>query len=329
MPKTPGKRYSELGLETTERILPRWVASKGKMFSRQFLEHSLYWHWPAIVGETLARQLAPMGIRKDTLHLYGPNSVLNYQVRLMESELVQKVNAYAGRPLIKHIYVGRRWEHPDTTGQEAVHRELLAQAATPQTDLGREIRQTNLSGAEMTQAARLAAHVEDDDLQQAIQKAYQHHLQAQHVKRQHDWTPCVDCGTLCPPADKYCQRCAAQHNEKLHNAIAAVLRDIPWARFQEVQHYVPAATPALVSAVRQSLVQELAAKTDVRDHQSMQAKTLAMLYRCLPPDKLTPEAIDRALYRLRFDMYIPQGYQIPRRYTVIPWGKKQKKTNNK
>lgn len=323
------KRFSELGLETTKRILPRWAASKGKVFSRQFLEHTIYWHWPDIVGKDLARQLEPMGIRKDTLHLYGPNSVLNYQVRMMAADIVQKVNTYAGHEIIKHIYVGRRWEHPDTAGQEAVHREFMAKEKAPRQDMGREVRQTNLSDAEMERAAQMAARVEDDDLQNAIRKAYQHHLQSQQVKRKHNWTPCIECGTLCPPEQQYCQRCAARREENLRAAVAGVFHDVPWARYQEVHKYVPDCTPALVSAVRQNLVQELAAKIDVRDHNSMEAKTLVMLYRSIPPENLTQEVIDRTLYRLRFDMYIPKDYKMPKRYSVIPWGNKQRKESGK
>ena len=59
------------------------------------------------------------------------------------------------------------------------------------------------------------------------------------------------------------------------------------------------------------------------------AKTLVMLYRCLPPDKLTEDAIRRALYELRFNMYWPPDYKMPKRYEAIPLRHAQKRQYGK
>ncbi len=319
------KRFSDLGLETVETILPRWVASKGPRFATNFLEYQLYSHWSDIVGDVLARKLTPMGIRKKTLYLYGLDATMNQEAMFRQQMILQRINAYAGKEIVRQLRISARlWQDPDTKDIGAVKQLLARQKQRAQHDIGRAIRQTALSGEETQHAAQLAQKVDDHELGQAIQRAFQHHLQYNKLKEQHDWHPCAVCGTLCPPEQTYCQRCSQAHADKVHEAVAEVLRDVPWARYPEVHRYVPECTPALVSIVRQGLVQQLAREVDVRDHQSMKARTLVMLYRCLPPEQLTEEKIERALYSLRFDMHIPEGYKFPKRYSVISWGKKTK-----
>ena len=88
---------------------------------------------------------------------------------------------------------------------------------------------------------------------------------------------------------------------------------------------VPAGTwPAIIAKVREELVLELARIIDVRDRTSLEAKTLVMLYCCIPPEQLTEELINRTLYRLRFNLVIPKDYKMPKRYDIINWGHKGK-----
>jgi hypothetical protein len=69
------------------------------------------------------------------------------------------------------------------------------------------------------------------------------------------------------------------------------------------------------------LVQRLAAEVDVDDKTSLKAMQLVMLYRVLPPEQLTVDAVDRALYALRFDLHRPKDYVAPKRYSAIKRGK--------
>jgi hypothetical protein len=46
-----------------------------------------------------------------------------------------------------------------------------------------------------------------------------------------------------------------------------------------------------------------------------------MLFRVLPPEQLTEDAVDRALYALRFSLNRPKDYVAPKRYSVIKRGK--------
>ena len=120
------KRFSDLGLETVETILPRWVASKGPRFATNFLEYQLYSHWSDIVGDVLARKLTPMGIRKKTLYLYGLDATMNQEAMFRQQMILQRINAYAGKEIVRQLRISARlWQDPDTKDIGAV-KQLLA-----------------------------------------------------------------------------------------------------------------------------------------------------------------------------------------------------------
>ena len=99
---------------------------------------------------------------------------------------------------------------------------------------------------------------------------------------------------------------------------------MPWARPPEVAEYVPGATPKLVAEQRAMMVQQLAAEVDVNDRTSLKAMQLVMLFRVLPPDQLTEDNVERAMYDLRFSLHRPKDYVPPKRYSKIKLGREGK-----
>ena len=317
------QRTPQLGLEMTKNILPRWIQAKGKKFASDFYEHQLLWSWAAIVGPVIAKQVEPMGIRGGVLYLYGPNPVMNHEVRMMETQILEKLNEAAKCDMVKSLYIGRRWEHPDSAGREKIHSELVEkQREKEPLHLGKAIQQTNLTEAELEKARKLASRVEDEDLRVRLQTLYQRQEQLEKVRRRQGWHPCKACGALCDPKEEggLCSNCTRKRRETIRYQVAQTLRDVPWLRYPEVQHYVPEARPQVVRDVRADMVRSLASKINIAEPDDMAAKRLVMLYRCVPPERLTENVIRRTLYRLRFMLYRPPGYTMPRRYEVIPWG---------
>ena len=309
------------GLERPKSIIRKTIHSLGKVTEKKFYMHWVLWHWSDIVGAFIGRQAEPQGIRQEILYLYCYNAALRNELQMMMPQIVQQVNNYAGQKMIKGIAFCRRWEQPDSEGIDEIRMAHQAK----EKDMGRERRQISLTTEEQEQAELLGTQVEDQELAAKVRELYRKHLQLQKLRQQQDWHPCASCGSLCESAKKYCPLCTSRQREKLNEAIRQVLRDIPWAHCREVQEYVPECTPKLLNDQRSAMVQQLAAEVDVSDTESIKAKNLVMLYRCLPPDQLTEEEITRSLYRLRFNLHRPKDYKAPKRYSVIPLGKKGKK----
>lgn len=309
-------------LELVKSVMPRWIHERGAAFEKKFFAHWVLCHWEDIVGEYNARHAEPQGIRREILYLYCSNSALRNELVMMQEQIVQMVNNYAGQKMIAGIAFGRRWEHPDTGASEG---EPVTPAAREE-NWGRKRQKIVLSAEEEAAASSVGNRAQDPDIARMAQRLYRKNMQMNklHVT-EHAWHPCEKCGRLAQPEYRWCPACARQQRECRAAAIRQVLRDIPWARCREVQEYVPECTPKLLNEQRAAMVQQLAAEVDARDMTSMKALNLVMLYRCLPPDKLTEDEIIRSLYQLRFSLHRPDGYTAPKRYSVIPLGKKEKR----
>ena len=309
-------------LEKAETIIPRWVKSKGSEFELEYRKRWVLTYWRDIVGDVIARHVELMGIRKKTLLYYSSSPAWNNEMRLLMPQIVDKMNRFAGCEIIREVRLTRRWEKPEA-GDVLAFRAWLRQEESKMPDFRKERERTLLTPEEEAGAKALAASSEDDDLGNLLGRIYRKNLQLRKVKSQHGWVLCSDCGTLTEPGPEpaLCPACRSKRAADLRAAIRQVLTDMPWARPPEVAEYVPGATPKLVSEQRALLVQKLAAEVDVNDRTSLKAMQLVMLYRVLPPDQLTEDAVDRALYALRFDLHRPKDYVAPKRYSVIKRGK--------
>ena len=306
------------GLERPDTIIRKTIHHMGGNAEKKYYMHWVLWHWPEIVGDFIARNTSPQGIRKDTLYIYSDNSALRNELQMMMPQIVQSVNNYAGQKMIDKVAFSKRWEKSDSEGID----EIRLAAPPDDENLGRERRKMPLSPAEMQAAESLGAAAGDGEIGRAISGLYRKHLQMQKLKMSKNYQKCPQCGRLMPPDVAICDDCSRKQRESITAAVRQVLRDMPWARYPEVKKYVPEATTKMVNEQRSIMVQKLAADTDVNDKTSIKAKTLVMLYRCLPPEQLNEDNITRALYALRFDMHRPKDYKTPKRYDVIKLGRR-------
>jgi len=306
------------GLEPVKSVIPRWVHEKGPEFERKFFVHWVLWHWSDIVGDFIARNTSPQGIRKDTLYIYSDNASLRNELQMMMPQIVQSVNNYAGQQMIAKVAFSKRWEKADSEGID----EIRMAPIPSDENWGKERRKISLSAEEMQAASLLESKADDEEIGKAISGLYRKHMQMQKLQLSRNYHKCPQCGRLMEPKYILCVECSRRQREKTTASVRQVLRDMPWARYPDVKKYVPECTTKMVNEQRSIMVQKLAADIDVKDKDSIKAKTLVMLYRCLPPDKLTEDNIIRALYQLRFDMHRPKDYKAPRRYDVIKLGRR-------
>ncbi|MCR5758324.1 MAG: DUF721 domain-containing protein [Selenomonas sp.] len=306
------------GLERPDTIIRKTIHHMGSNCEKKYYMHWVLWHWPEIVGDFIARNTSPQGIRKDTLYIYSDNASLRNELQMMMPQIVQSVNNYAGQKMIEKVAFSKPWEKSDSEGID----EIRMAPALVEENMGRERQKIPLTADEMQAAEELGATAGDAEIGMAISGLYRKYLQLQKLKLSRNYQCCPKCGRLMEPGTLLCSSCSRGERERITAAVRQVLRDMPWARYTEVRQYVPECTPKMVNEQRSIMVQKLAADTDVNDKESIKAKTLVMLYRCLPPDKLNEENITRALYNLRFDMHRPKDYKTPRRYEVIKLGRR-------
>ena len=69
----------------------------------KLLEHKLLMNWPAIAGEPIAAHTRPDQIKFKKLYLIAESSVWIQHLTFLKPELIEKVNAAAGRPMITDL----------------------------------------------------------------------------------------------------------------------------------------------------------------------------------------------------------------------------------
>lgn len=300
-------------LEQARAVLPRSVRKFGPEVAREFERRQVLAHWGDIVGATIAKKVKAVAIERQELLLYTAEPVWANQLRMMMPDIVQKVNNYAGQKMIKELRFTRRRTPPaeaEAPGDTAAAPALIKKQPVAEGALARAREVSDLTGDE-----QLAKELLRISLRREQHKAWRKSL---------GYHPCPLCGSPAEPDRDLCPACRSRKKEKLRSEVRAVLKDMPWARLKDVQEYVPGCTLHILNDQRSFLVQQLAMQVDVRDRKSLEARTLVMLDRALPPEELTKEIIERTLYRLRFDLYRPPGYKQPKRYEVLPLGKKGK-----
>lgn len=317
------------GLEKVVSIIPKAIHELGNKQEREFYQHWVLWHWADIVGEAYAQNVKAVRIERESLYVCCRNPAWSNETRYQMPRIIQKVNNYAGGKMIKDIKFSRSWNIEDWEAWDTSAASATEATKAPDVNVGRERAKMPLAPEDIKAAEHISEGLEDEDLACKVRQLYRNGRQLDKLRLAHGWKHCPSCGRLCPPQAAVCANCRRRQDEDIRARVRAVLRDIPWARCKEVCQYVPECTPQLLNEQRAALVQRMASRVAVNDRTSMEAKTLVMLYRCLPPDKLTEEAIKRALYELRFNMYWPPDYKLPKRYEAIPLRHAQKRQYGK
>lgn len=306
-----------MGFESPSDIILRTIHGIGKKADKAYLAHTVFLHWEDIVGKGVANHVLPQGIRRDTLYLYTDNSALRNELMMLQGKIIAKINAYVARCLVRKIVFTSKWEKAVASkNAENLYNK------SEQVDLGAEKNKIALTDTQLARAEELAAISADDDISKKAKLIYEKFLKLQELKLKLGYHRCPDCGKLIKPEDEICYDCQLREKDKKLASIRQVLVDIPWAHFADVKKYVPAASTREVNYERARLVDKLCGEVMADDTESLKARTLVMLYRQTPPDKLTADIMARTIYELRVSLVKPANYRTPKRYEAIKLGKR-------
>lgn len=316
-----GKRRP--GVERVKEILPKSIHALGPKVEQRYLRESVVGHWQDIVGAPIAKSVEAVRIIRDVLWLYSPDAVWRNQLMMMQLEICQRVNNFAGCRLVREMRFARSGRERQALAKAREDAADEGLSSLPEVQLRTQVARANLTAEEIATARARCAGVEDEELRQRLFRLTLSQAKLHHVKEAHGYHRCSDCGALCPPSAKRCGVCEARHEEELRAEVTRLLRDVPWIRYAEARESIPEATPSLLASCRVSLIQSLAAKVLLKDYESLAAKTLTMLFCCLPPEQLTEDKVKRTLYYLRGSLAKPRDWQPVKRYDYIAWGKKK------
>lgn len=260
--------------------------------NQKYKEQLIFFYWRKIVGDAIAAQAVPATVSFGTLTLTAKSSVWANNLMMMKLELIAKINMFIGDTVVKDIrFRGYSWEEGD--------KNIEKMPEGP--NLGKFLRQMKLEQSEIQQAEQQCAGVQDTELRNQLTRLYKKNIKLRKLEEKYEWQPCQKCGVLCPPGEAYCAVCEREQRHETEAQIRGILADMPWARYADIYKYIPC-TKDMVNRQRVKLLQKAAAEVDPDKPDSLEAKTLVMLYRCIPPPQLTAEIVEKTLQRLRNDL---------------------------
>ncbi len=260
--------------------------------NKQYKSQLIFFYWSKIVGHDIAAQSKPAEIEYGILFLTVKNSVWSHHLSMMKIDIIAKINHFIGEALVKDIRF-RNYEFDDTV------KTIEKKNEGP--NLGKFLRHVTLEKKEIEQVNQQCELIQDENLRVQLVRLYQKNLKLHKLEKQYDWHPCQKCQVLCPKEQLYCNICERESRHEIEAKIRKILSDVPWARYADIYKYI-SCSQDMVNKERVKMMQKLVTHVDPEDSSSMDAKTLTMLYRCIPPDQLNEDLIKKTLYKFRHDL---------------------------
>lgn len=270
--------------EKITEILPRFVASleQGKAYKTQLLMY----HWEEIVGSSIANHVHPVRMDFRTLFLAADAPVWANELRYMERDLIDKINAFVCEEFVKEIKFCSPKEKRNAWKRE--EDEPLSEKITPKKE-------------EYEKTSSFVSEIDDDALRIAASRALAQNFARRRSLQEQGWHACACCDRMVPAEETYCVFCGQRKREEKENDIRQLLLRQPWLHGYEVSRMLEC-PPALVLRERVALLRMLLSRVWQGDETSDDAKLLVMLFTSAKPEDLTEQFMKKSLQRLRFDL---------------------------
>ncbi|MBL1073244.1 DUF721 family protein [Nocardia sp. 2] len=91
--------------------------AKGRGWSGKVAEGTVFGRWPAVVGEDIASHAQPVTLENGILSIQAESTAWATQLRLMQSQILAKINAAVGHGTVKSLRINGptapSWRHGD------------------------------------------------------------------------------------------------------------------------------------------------------------------------------------------------------------------------
>ena len=277
--------------EKTEQfadVIPRLFSCMKEEREKTYRYHLMACHWEEIVGEAVAAHVRPIRMDFKKLFLSVDAPVWSNELRYMERQIVDKINAFVCAELATSI------------GFCAPGSDSFKVGKTEETE--NTVKKIEPLEEERKTAESAVAEIEDEELRNAVSKAYAQNLALRRTRMKEKWHPCAVCGKIVPPDEKMCPFCEREKKEKTISAVSRLLIREPWLRVKEAAKIIGCSSDVVVES-RSLLLQKMISRAKKEDEMGENAKALVMLFASVKPEELTEEVMKKYLKRLRFDLY--------------------------
>lgn len=295
-----GKQEERNGkLERAGDIFPEMLKHMnwGNKFKQQLVLHQ----WDKIVGKDIAAHARPVKLEYKRLFIRTTHPAWAEQLKYMECALKEKINAYVGDRVVQELVF------TNVLKEQRIAAPEDAFSQKPKVDVGKELARIQLPGQELADIHQRCQQMENQELALQMERLGQNARKMDIYHRSIGWHQCGQegCMSLCPPEDEFCQSCLRKRKHAKARRIRNLLHDMPWSSYRDIAQEIEC-SPEEYTEQRTILMQQIAQRVFVGDLHSIDAMTLVMLYRSIPPEQLNEQVMKKTLYRLRYDLqYAP------------------------
>lgn len=280
------------------------VRALGTATYKKFLGSEVIRNWNKLIDDSIAAQVTPVTIEHGVLFVDAQSSAVKDQLKFFAEEIIDAINENFGRgePLVKEIRIAKGFQIADKLKPQKVSEPAPAEEV--------DWEQITLTDAEIKHCEEQAQKISDDKLRQTVLQTLLTQARLKKFRLANGWHKCTKCDSLCPPKEIFCEVCRIKKRDAMNSELFKIFYDEPWLKTWEAQkillermpHMRRECLPDAVESARTSLIQRIASHVRYGDETSPDALKLVMLEKRLPPDKLTPAIIKRALSDLQFNL---------------------------
>ena len=272
---------------------------------KKILRSEVIYNWSRLVDETIAEKIVPVTIEHGVLFVDVKSAAFKDQLKFYAEEIIDAINdAFAqDEPLVREIRIAKGYQIADKLAEEN------SRPAPPESEPV-TLNQITLTDEERQRCEAAAEKISDKNLRRTVLRSLTAQTRVQKFRAANGWHKCKRCATLCPPEEIFCEVCRVQAHEAMVAELFKILYDEPWLDADAAQKILlermplmqTECSPDVVESARTSLIQRVASGVKFGDEESSDVLKLVMLEKRLPPDKLTPAIIRRALIDLQFNL---------------------------
>ena len=280
------------------------IRALGTAAYKKFLGSEVIHNWSKLVDDEIAAQVIPVTIEHGVLFVDAQSSAVKDQLKFFAEEIIDAINKNFGRGelLVKEIRIAKGFQIADKLKPQKVSEPAQVEEV--------DLEQITLTEAEAKHCEEQAQRVSDDKLRQIVLMTLLTQTRLKKFRLANGWHKCAKCSVLCPPKEMFCEVCRIKERDAMTEELFRIFYDEPWLKTWDAQkillermpHMRRECLPDAVESARTSLIQRIANHVRYGDDSSPDALKLVMLAKRLPPDKLTPAIIKRALSDLQFNL---------------------------
>lgn len=288
-------------MSSVSEIIQKNFQTFDEKLQKKIISHEIFFRWEEIASPIIAKDIFPMKIDGTTLIVYAKNSAAKDSMKFLAQNILDNANKILGdgKEIFTKIAFAKSFER-----LKKFHSQ---KKVTTNKNISSDI---ELTAEEITDCKKKVENIKNLSIKQIALEGLIKHKKAEKIKLKLGWHNCRNCGVLCKPEEIFCNSCKTQEKNKMREEIRQIFYKNPEKNFpavlQEIQkkfpYFADECDENIIAFERSAMIREIASRVSTGDKTSELAKTLVMLYKCVPKEKLTDNLMNRALYELRFDL---------------------------